>query len=227
MTPPENGKPLWNEAQVAVLLEEFFQREMPADLRNESPELLPRARALPVKRASSEPLRNPARSKEPRPRSIAGVVMVGFSSLLMVLVALIYWNDPSPKSPDEGPGNVAGPNESESRDDGEFDPLGPNDQGPVEKRSRIHSVRQGDPGGAIEFPELDIEVFPLDPNAPSSEDEGKHRLPEEKSSDPKSTPMPEEGRHLPESRLPEPNDPDEADDLPLLPELQAEPIEFF
>lgn len=225
MTRPENGKPLWNESQVGALLEEFFEREMPADLQTESPELPPRERFPQSRPMRSEPSRKTGASARSRPRSIVGVLAVGLSSLLMVMIALLYWHQPTSDRPGESDPSVAGPEEAENGDS-VIDAIEQDGNGPVESR-RIHSVGQGDPGENMEFPELDIEVFPLDPDAKEPEESENRSLPEQNPSDAERTPMPEQGRHLPESRRPESDDPDEADDLPLLPELDSDAIEFF
>ena len=202
MTAPENEKPLWNEAQVESLLEDFFQKEMPRDLQCESPEL---SRAKATTPAS---LTRPVVANS-RPRSVAGILVVGLSSLLMVMVALLY-EDPTP-SPGITPDGVAAPGTVEKRIDRSVDLLNPD--GPVELRPGVHPVRQGNPDEAMEFPELDIEIFPPEPNVSDPEKPTDH-------------PLPEQNRALPENRLPEEKDPDEADDA-VLPELQSQPFELF
>lgn len=243
MTPPENGKPLWNETAVAALLEDFFQKEMPADLQSEAPELpaqRPTGRRLATASVSpSRPANSPASPHAPT-RSIVGVLVIGLSSLVMVTVALLYWSEPPADPRDRGPEAMAGPQSGRSNDqndgadptDDAVESLSSGGEGPVESRHTISPVGRGEPGepANFDFPELDIEVFPFDdlPENPG-ESEDDHRLPEEDSSSSEVTPMPEEGFRLPESRRPE-QDPDEAEDPPLLPEQSdrpAEPPEFF
>lgn len=243
MTPPENGKPLWNETAVAALLEDFFQKEMPADLQSESPERpaqRPTGRRLPTASVPpSRPANPPASPNAPR-RSIAGVLAIGFSSLMMVTVALLYWSEPPSEPQNRGPETMAGPQSGRSNDrnDGTHPAPDPADEavdslshgggGPVESRHTISPVGRGEPDepAHFDFPELDIEVFPFDdlPKNPD-ESEEEHRLPEEESAPSEATPMPEEGVRLPESRRPEANDPDEADGPSLLPEQGAPPAE--
>jgi len=247
MTPPENGKPLWNETAVAALLEDFFQKEMPADLQSETPERpaqRPTVRRLPTASVRTSRPANPPASPNAPTRSIAGVLGIGVSCLLMVTVALLYWSEPPSDPQDQGPEAMAGPQSDDfggsSDQGGNADPvdevmesLSHGGEGPVESRHTISPVGRGEPGepADFDFPELDIEVFPFDdlPETPK-ESEEEHRLPEEESSPSDVTPMPEEGLRLPENRRPEANDPDDADGPSLLPEQgapPAEPPEFF
>ncbi len=185
MTHPENGKPLWSEAKVEALLEEFFRREMPPAVRDSDP-AAPRTERSPMPAAQIE-------SAKRRANSLAGLVMVGSSSLLMLMLGFLAWDASHP--PDSG-----APTQSTSESD-ESSPATPADplkalkhdgQGPVELRSRIQNVGTEDssdsPGGKADFPELDIEVYPPDQAPP---EEANPILPE-------ARPMPEEIRHLPE-----------------------------
>ena len=210
MTHPENGKPLWDESRVEALLEQFFQREIPAPLRGQNPA---RLRQMPASTASQTP------AAKARANSAAGGVMVGFSLLLMLMVAMTVW-DGSPNSPNTRNSSTGDDSTNAShsqRDDGEAGPLEPlkhDDQGPIELRPRTRPV--GTEGSGTEkslFPELDVEVFPLDVDSPSNQDKSRKPSAQE-------TPMPEEGRTLPESQPPA-ADPDEAQIEPMLPELRA------
>jgi hypothetical protein len=213
MTPPENGKPKWDESRVETLLEEFFQREIPQPLRGPSPSRLPRSA-----RATSSPS-NTASNRAPKSRanSKTGGLMVGITLTLMLMVTMLVFN-PAPK-PSEGPGSNASGHHNETtnanrddRDDGVLDALEHNGQGPIELRPRIRSVGTDDPEKSP-FPELEVEVYPLDGDSPARKD--KSRKPSGTE-----TPMPEDGRELPEGQPPA-ADPDEAPLESMLPELRA------
>jgi hypothetical protein len=212
MTHPENGKPLWEESRVEALLEEFFRREMPAALRGENP---PRFQANEITAPSPPSVSNS------RANSKAGGLMVGFTSLLMLMVVTLVWNPAPQDTSDPGSKSRAPSSDTsnaESDDDGDAsDALRHNSDGPVELRPRIHNVGTEDPNhpGSEKspFPELDVEVYPLDGEAPANR--SKSRKPESSE-----TPMPEEHRELPEGQ-PRGSDPDEARIEPMLPELQA------
>ncbi len=207
MTHPENGKPLWDESRVEALLEQFFQREIPAPLRGQNPA---RLRQLPAPTASQTP------AAKARANSVAGGVMVGFSLLLMLMVAMTVW-DRSPNTRNSYPGDDSTDASHSQRDEGEADPLEPlkpDGQGPIELRPRTRPVGTEDPGTEKSlFPELDVEVFPLDGDSPPNQEKSQE------SSD-QETPMPEQGRKLPESQPPA-ADPDEAQIEQMLPELRA------
>jgi hypothetical protein len=205
MTLPENGKPLWDESRVESLLKEFYQREMPAPLRHPNPARLQRSQ-LPVPSASNWDANSRANSK-------TGGLMVGFTFILLVMMVVIVWNPPFEAPPD--PGSNTGHRSSETSNSqvkdpegGPSDPFKSNRQEPVEMRPRTHAVGMEDSENPP-FPELDVEVFPLDGEAPIAP---KSRKPA--ADDP---PMPKERRALPENQ-PGP-DPDEAQTPSLLPEL--------
>src|SRR5688572_16967829 len=88
MTHPENGKPLWDESRVEMLLEEFFQREIPAPLREPNPGRIPRSQ-LAAPSSSATP---PSRAAKTRANSKAGGLMVGFTLMLMLMMAVLVWN---------------------------------------------------------------------------------------------------------------------------------------
>lgn len=217
MTHPENGKPLWDESRVEMLLEDFFQSEIPAPLRDPNPGRIPRSQqAMPS--ASATASSRPANS---RADSKTGGLMVGFTLMLMLMMVRIVWNPISQNSNDlKSGGNKHSDDTSNSEandpDEGVLKALKHEGQGPIELRPRIESVGTEDPENpATEkspFPELDVEVYPLDGEASGNRD--KSLKPSTKK------PMPEEGRELPESQPPK-ADPDEARFEPMLPELRA------
>ncbi len=142
MTDPENNQPLWNDARVESLLEDFFTEEIPLPLRGETP-VLPNPVSIAV----------PAQLQ--RSQSIAGVLMIGVSALLVVLVAVVL-TKPIPTSPSDTvsqpQGNSPDPvtaSHSPLENSSEPGPI-PNlmnpDVGPVESRPRIQNVHQGDLG---------------------------------------------------------------------------------
>ena len=208
MTHPENGKPLWTESRVETLLEEFFRREMPPALRD--PEPAPPSARVPQMSAS-----RPAPSVKGRGNSLAGLVMVGFSSLLLLMLALRSWDNSH--SPETGPGPAQSTLEDSGDSSSDRDPteaLKHHRRGPIELRSRIQNVGTDEPDSPGEtFPELDIEVYPLDREAPGEDKPAKSR-----PANPERSPMPEENRQLPEN-APSGTDPDEAQLEPVLPEL--------
>jgi hypothetical protein len=140
--------------------------------------------------------------------------MVGFTLVLMLMMVLLVGN-PMPQD-SANPESKTSNQLNSQGDDGVLEALEHEGQGPIELRPRIEPVGTEDPerrgSGKSPFPELDVEVYPLDGEAPARPD--KSRKP---SAD---TPMPEEGRELPESGRPAP-DPDEARFDPVLPELRA------
>jgi hypothetical protein len=213
MTPPENGKPLWDESRVEMLLEEFFPSEIPAPLREPNPSRIERIQLA----ARSSSATAPMRAANSRANSKTGGLMVGFTLMLMLMMALIVGN-PLPQNRGVPQSNPDNPSHSQSgnQDEGSLEALKHNGQGPIELRPRIHAVGTEDPehpaSGRSPFPELDVEVYPLDGEAPANPE--KSRKPSVQK------PMPEEGRKLPESQPPA-TDPDEAQLEPMLPELQA------
>lgn len=232
MTPPENGKPLWTEAQVESLLEDFFQKEMPAALREEHPALPTGERPTRTSANISAPVEAPRVTATPdRANSWKGGVVVVLSSLMILLAARMLW-DPSPPSDSHGktlvhPETKADSELSDRDSPAEPDPLNAlrhDGQGPVESRPRLPHVGTGDPDQP-DFPELDIEVFPLDPRSEPDRPPRKRDLPESGPSAAEESPMPEENRSLPESRSPDSNEMDEDDLEPLLPELRSQPPE--
>ena len=213
---------------------------MPPDLRPESPTWPSRHRtglSQPPSSASGSRSSPPGTQRE-RSRSSAGTVTVGFSALLMmVMVVLLAWDRPnSPgensgsRSPDnkhrhEGDSPALSRHAEQDRNDPR-NPLHREGQDPVEMRRGIHHVGQGGPGGHdSKFPELDIEVFPLDrePAPGKNKKSPKPELPKSKRPKSELPPMPEENRHLPENRPPHSADPDEAALEPVLPELETPP----
>jgi hypothetical protein len=217
MTQPENGKPPWDESRVEMLLEEFFQREIPAPLRQPNPARIPRSQLA----APSSSANAPSRAANSRANSKTGGVMVGFTLMLLLMMALIVWNPISQTSDDvRSEGNRHSDDTSDSQandhDEGVLKALKHDRQGPIELRPRIQSVGTEDPENhnsrKSPFPELDVEVYPLDVEAPAKQE--KPRKPSVQK------PMPEEGRALPESQPPA-VDPDEARLEPMLPELEA------
>lgn len=224
MTHPENGKPLWNESRVESLLEAFFRKEMPPALRGPNPARPPRA-PFPSAPAPSPPRNRAAKS---RANSLVGLMMVGFSSLLMLMLAFLAGNDSGFSPSDSGPGSSIHSTSDDSSSGGNdaSDPLKQNDQDPVEMRSRIRPVGTEDllnpSGEKSPFPELDIEVYPLDREPATDEEPEKSQLPESRTNKTPRTPMPEETRQLPENKPSESTDPDEARLEPLLQPLLPE-----
>jgi hypothetical protein len=210
MTHPENGKPLWSESQVESLLEDFFRREMPKALREPSPAPTPH-RNLPSAPSSRAPRTQTAKR---RANSLAGLAMVGFSSLLMLMIAVMAWN-PNPDPNPERHTNDSSSPESRSESHLEPDPLNQTKDGPIEMRSRLRNVHTGEEPGneSPAFPELDIEVYPLDRESPEKQRE------QPRPKNPERSPLPEENRLLPEAAPGEAIDPDEASIDPVLPEL--------
>lgn len=208
MTPPENGKPLWDESRVERLLEQFFPREIPMPLRGANPVRVPRTQlAGPV---------GSNRAAKSRANSTTGGLMVGCTLALMLMVVVLLWKPASQQKtvPPQNAGrssNEAADSQAEDRDNGVLEALKHDGQGPVELRPRIQAVGTDDPEGSP-FPELDVEVFPLDGESPKRP--GKSPMPTPQ------TPMPEEERELPESQPPA-ADPDEARLETMLPELRA------
>ena len=230
MTHPENGKPLWTEAQVETLLEEFFEQEMPPDLRSDPPGLPPRhpARSFPASLRLHSGQKTSSSAIQKRSRSQPGIVAVGFSAVLMVMVALLAWDRPdsslSTKNTKPRPEGSAVSEDDASPVNDSANPLDREGRGPVEMRPGVHHVGEGDPGGPSQFPELDIEVFPLEPGPARGKKAPKPSLPESQPPQSEPTPMPEENRPLPENQPPQSADPDEAASEPVLPELQSSPI---
>jgi len=214
MTPPENDAPLWNDAQVESVLVEFFREEIPPELRQESPE--PPITAWESRSTTATPVREQP-PQTSRATSPAGTMMVLCSSVLIAMLAVKFWSPSTTSEADSQADSQENSSQPLPRAHRKPDPYSEilNPQGPVESRPRTAPVRQGDPD-ENRFPELDIEVFPLD-GKPSKSDANRS-LPEDG--------LPEsEERTLPESR-PDPLDPDEPDDLPMLPmlpELQTQP----
>jgi hypothetical protein len=218
MTPPENGKPLWDESRVETLLEEFFRREIPAPLRGQDPARLDRK---PLE-SSSASVPVPNRTANSRANSKTGGLMVGITLMLMLMVGILVFNPAPHPSQDSGLNTRNRPNETsnskgDERDEGVLESLEHNGQGPIELRPRTQSVGTDDPENpAAEkspFPELDVEVYPLDGDSPA-------RNGNSRKSSGTETPMPEEGRELPESQVPA-VDRDEARLDRVLPELRA------
>lgn len=215
MTLPENGKPLWDESRVESLLEQFFQREIPVALRGPNPSRLERSQLA----ALSSPEGTESRGTNSRANSKTGGLMVGFTLLLMLMVVMVVWNpspqdSPNPRSSTGGQSAETSDSEPDEGDDDVSDALRHKGDGPIELRPRIHSVGTDDPAPKKSpFPETEVEVFPIDGESPKAQ--GKPRKPADHD-----TPMPEEGRTLPESQ-PQENDPDEARLEPMLPELRA------
>ncbi len=226
MTHPENGKPLWTEARVETLLEEFFEREMPPDLRTDPPGLPPRDQIGLSRR--SWPTGHQASLSTPRQRSRSqsSILAVGFSAVLMVMVALLAWDRPdsSVSNKDRQEDSAVSEHADSPTQNDSFNPLDREGQGPVEMRPGIHHVGEGDPAEPSNFPELDIEVFPLDQGPARGKNAPQPALPESQRPQSEPTPMPEENRPLPENLPPHSADPDEAAQERLLPELQSSPI---
>lgn len=228
MTLPENGKSLWTESQVETLLEDFFQREMPAALRKDNPSPPPTresrnriSRKTPVLSAQ----RVPAASG--RANSWTGGAIVILSSLMMLLVGLMIWDGSrNPVVPTETNADSDTENRSKPGELGPnpLDALQHNGQGPVESRPRLPHVGIGNPEKP-DFPELDIEVFPLDPRSEPDIPPEMRGLPEFGPPLEDNPPMPEENRSLPESRSSGAKDVDEEDNEPLLPELRSQSLE--
>jgi hypothetical protein len=218
MTHPENHKPLWTESRVESLLEDFFRKEMPSALRGQAPELPPRGRS----RLSTASSSRQSQTAKTRANSMAGVLMVGISSLLMLMLAFITWHDSSfSKSVNSSTGSSR--SHAAELESDPLNALKHDGQGPIESRSRIQSVGTEDllnPGQKPPFPELDIEVYPLDRESPEKGPE-QSRRPESRRTNSQRSPMPEENRQLPESDPPASTDPDEARSEPVLPEIRA------
>ncbi len=223
MTHPENGKPLWNESRVETLLEEFFHQEMPPDLRSESPHLPPRHQSG-SSRLTATPSR-PRNASAERSRSSAGTMTVGFSALLLVMAAVLAWDRPAAPRENADSRSSGEQRKPEHARTHSSNPLAREGEGPVEMRPGIHHVREGDPDQGSAFPELDIEVFPLDrePGPGKNKKSAPPELPESRPPNSERPPMPEENRRLPENRSPQPPDPDEALE-PVLPELETPPL---
>ncbi|MCA9070093.1 MAG: hypothetical protein KDA84_14270 [Planctomycetaceae bacterium] len=232
MTPPENDKPLWTETQVESLLEDFFQKEMPPALRENNPSLPkldPRIQQSAGTFTTLEKSVPPVVATPERANSWTGGAVVVLSSVMMMLVALMLWNEPTPRpgpkkeagvpSETNGEANTADRNQPEPAP---LDSLRHDGKGPVELRPRLPHVGTGDPDKP-EFPELDIEVFPLYPKAERNKGPEQRSLPESGSLPKDPHPMPEEERSLPESRSPGSQDVDEEETVPLLPELRSQP----
>lgn len=208
MSHPENDQPLWTESRVESLLEDFFRKEMPQALRSSNP--APPS-AFPFSTAQAPAARTQTAKR--RADSFAGLAMVGFTSLLMLMLAVIVWNHSSgPTS--ETHSTSQGSSSIRSEPTRENDPLKQTSEGPIEMRSRIQDVTT-DPisNDKPVFPELDIEVYPLDRESPVDESE------KPRPANPERAPMPEESRQLPESTPAPSADPDEARLDSVFPEL--------
>ncbi len=213
MKQPENhNKPLWTESRVASLLEDFYRKEIPAALREPHP--TERISLVPARTVSLNPI------AKTRANSFAGLLMVGCSSLLLLMLAFLVSNNSHPPSvPANGLPTTAQADKGSATDhrgEDSLDALKHQGQGPIEMRPRVHNVgtHEGSNSEVSPFPELDIEVYPLDRETPAKAEPGPSRRP---------APMPEEHRPLPESESPAPAKPEEPRAEPLLPELQTIP----
>jgi hypothetical protein len=204
---------------VQALLEDFFQKEMPAALRGP----IPARRQRPVSPARSA---LPRRAAKPRANSLAGYCMVGFTSVLMLMLAFLAWDNTGLPPEGSATNTQLSPLPEDNADLGHRETPGePGDfrldgKGPIETRPRTRTVGTEElfPNGGEHppFPELDIEVYPLDRESPAEAEPSESRR-----QDAPSTPMPEESRQLPENSPSDPFDPDEAALEPLLPELRG------
>ena len=174
MNKNKSGKHTSSDANMDALLKEFFDKEMPAELRGQT------EMPLAVSRHGS---RSEVRTADSRKAGWLGL-SVGGGCLLTVVVALSL---PSSQQLTDSDPSVALPAVSDSTDSSghaeatavDIDSSGTTDgvevverydtvNGPVEQRSklRIKNVSIYDPetGSKVELllPELDIEIFPIE-----------------------------------------------------------------
>lgn len=162
-------QPALSEARVEALLEEFFRREMPAELQRVADR-----RSEAAGGSSPRLARWSASWRRPGPAGIAGIVGAS-AAVALALVALTIHSPPTPDArpaaPQSSSGSESGAGSGVLAD--ESDAAAPADllqlsveEGPVELRSRrqIEKVRATDSGTGVEaeYPELDILVFPIE-----------------------------------------------------------------
>lgn len=156
--PADRGK--WNEEKVESLLREFFRAEMPADLQR-----------VPEVAAVSGGVAGRTRDHRRELAGATGVVTAAAAVLASVVALMMTARPETERNPGTGARAEAGAVAEE-----EAVPaldLTPQESVPVElqDRPRVEHVGTSESGGAIEveYPELDIRVFPIEEGSQQQE----------------------------------------------------------